>query len=163
MRFLAGVFVREKIMAVLRLWLCVLVLLTAAGCIDFLNESTACGDQPTDIAQLGRFELPPDYTNLATHCTRWMDHSTTGVSFNMPPEHLAQFQASTQIEQWQSTTNTTQIERFDMLDVRRFQAMDSYLYGETSEQLLGSGTQQVVIDTSDPLRYTVYLTYFVSY
>jgi hypothetical protein len=148
----------------MRKYLFVLIFIMV-GCTDFkfLSEDDFCYEQPTVAQDYARFVLPPDYDNLEAHCTRWMDHTTIDVRFEMSPDHLEQFQDSTEIEQWETVVDVSKVERFELLDERRFHAMTTYLYGENSEHLLASGTQQIFIDTTNPLQYTVYLTYFASY
>lgn len=143
-----------------------MVLLLVTGCGNFLDEgpgSEFCNDTEGLIKDFGQIDLPPSATNLDIRCSRWMDHQSLNLRFEMLPEDLSAFQESTLIEEWLDKPDNAPAFTFSFshLDSGDLEAMPSYIYGVHAPMV--PVIQQIVIDTSDPALYTVYLLAFQSY
>jgi len=110
-------------------------------------------DEPANAESYGRFELPPSYTNLKSFCGG-MQGWSVDASFNMKPEDLDALVESLWLEADLQPTGEPQ-HIFFRDGETPFEEIASYLYAVTT-----SGTdllQEVLIDTSDPESYFVYL------
>jgi hypothetical protein len=113
----------------------------------------ACSPRnPASIERSALFELPPSAENLESTCTGlqgWVAYAR----FDMHPSDLAAFVNSTYVElPLSSNINFADSPLPAGVTEQDVQAMSSYRYGRVNS------TQYFLIDTSDPSKYTVYIT-----
>ena len=123
--------------------LALLVALTGCGLFE-LDSPIGC-DSPNFYGY--RATLPPSAQDVREKCSNEFNPSYE-ASFTLLAADLSAFQASTSIIEWQTSAPDNSF--FD----RQAQGARSVLYGTSSN---GAIFEQVLIDTSDPQRYKVYM------
>ncbi len=156
---------RKKLLYIL-IGLIGIVLFSAVGCLIFIQTlATAFGgidglfgnscppDTPESIEDIAQFTLPPSAENLWSLCVSMQGWSAE-ARFDMSPDDLDVFISSVWLE---TTLNNSGVPRYISFfeEGLMFEDMTSYLYS-----LETSGTdllQEILIDTSNPRLYTVYM------
>lgn len=142
----------------------ILVVLSGCGLLSSAATPEFCLDEIAAVQDFGGITLPPSYQGLRVQCSALMDHHSLYARFDMAPADLEAFQASTLIDSW--TVKGENAPEFDysfgdFLDERGLAALDAYVYGVHVP--LVPVAQQIVIDTSNPENYVVYLSAFTSF
>lgn len=123
----------------------VLVAVTAAcGSFLFWEHSsipTNCEEHPAWMP------IPEQATRLSERCVMSFNPTYETV-FRLPPEALEAFQTQTRITEWQS--DPAAVTTFE----QEAAGMESLLFGEFGN---GAVLTHVLVDTSNPQEYTVYL------
>lgn len=122
-----------------------LIVLVLSGCGFFTLDSPISCD--SDRFNGYRATLPPSAQDVRETCSNEFNPSYE-ASFTLPAADLSAFQSSTSITDWQTTAPDNSY--FD----RQARGARSVLYGTSSN---GAIFEQVLIDTSDPRQYKIYI------
>ena len=123
--------------------LALLVALTGCGLFE-LDSPISC-DSPDFYGY--RATLPPSAQDVREKCSNDFNPSYE-ARFTLPAADLSAFQASTSITDWRTTAPDNSY--FE----REARGARSVLYGTSSN---GALFEQVLIDTSDPQQYKIYM------
>lgn len=122
--------------------------------IRVISSLSGCEESdPEQIEYLAQFELPPSAHNLKSSCFGLQAYGAD-ASFEMSPADLDMFIASTSIEPSLFTGKTSGADVLNGRLNEKASQMESYLYGK---YVSVDFTQEILIDTSNPERYTVYI------
>ncbi len=130
-----------------------LVFLFVVGqAIKSLDTGNLCPPfDPSAVEAKGFFKLPPSAHNLSSQCSGWNAWSAE-ARFQMKPTDLSVLIAYSIIKKPMSSSGRPAT--FPTLDQATSNKIGSYFYGEDEE---GEVFQQILIDTTDPNEYTVYV------
>jgi hypothetical protein len=120
------------------------------GLGDILNSPLCDPQNPAGIQDVARIELPPSYSNLQSSCGGMMGWGAE-ASFDIDPDELDIFLASTSIERPLSSTEVTT--HFSYISQQEIENLDSYLYGVYDSY---EWFEEVIVDTSNQNRWIVY-------
>lgn len=122
-----------------------LITLFASGCGVLFggNDAEACSNE---YLALARISPPEGAENVSERCSTGFN-PTQNLSFTIAPDQLEAVQSSTSITNWQE--NAAEPQGFE----DEAASMRSYVYGNFGN---GSIYQVMLIDTSNPDRYSVY-------
>jgi hypothetical protein len=110
-------------------------------------------DEPDKIQAIGRFSLPPSAKLLETECSGLQGYYAA-AKFEMNPGDLNTFIRSTSIKtNFQTKTDMSKL-NWAVQKVIKNNIPTSYLHSKVD---FPEFLQEVLIDTSDPNRYTVYI------
>ena len=129
--------------------------------LDFSDNS--CDPRtPANTEDIGQFKFPPSTTNLSSYC--WGMQGWWGnAQFDMAPSDLNYFVSHLQIKPPLSNNRLpAENERIveDVVLATKASTLKSFLYGSYRIFYKSSSfAQEVVIDTSDPGRFVVYLSF----
>ena len=127
----------------LRLSVCLIALCASACGVLFDSSASACTSETVTIV---RITPPQGAENVNERCSTGFN-PTQSITFTITPDQLSAAQGSVSITNWQQNA----------LDPQGFEeeaaSMSSYLYGNFGD---GAIYQAMLIDTSNPDRYTVY-------
>lgn len=145
----------------LKRFFCLLILIIPCcviGIIGYairgISSLSGCEESdPEQIEYLAQFELPPSAKNLESYCVGLQAYSAD-ASFEMNPSELDTFITSTHIESHLFTEKSSKNEFLNSRLDKKASQMDSYLYGK---YVSADFTQEILIDTSNSERYTVYI------
>jgi hypothetical protein len=134
-------------MPLMRWMLCMalsLLCLCLSGCrMLFGDTSASCDSDMVSIVRL----VPPDGAEIQEERCSTGINPTQNIRFTIAPDQLQAVQDSVQVTDWQENSP----------DPHGFEAeaasMTSYLYGQYGDGIVYI---EVLIDTSNPERYTVY-------
>ena len=115
-----------------------------SGCrVLFGDSSASCESDMVSIVRL----VPPEGAEIQEERCSTGINPTQNIRFTIPPEQLQAVKDSVSITDWQENApNPTGFED-------EAASMSSYLYGNFGD---GAIYQEMLIDTSNPERYTVY-------
>lgn len=149
-------------------------LMVLAGCEGFFSFESPCS-VPEDAAEFSQFygpwlnvPLPASAQNFAARCTGWMDHQEFWLQFDIAPDDLAALQTGLSsawgedrvVWRENGTLLDSQKGRMSRLVTDSMIArMRSYVVGV--DQTFGNLI--VVVNTSDPNSYRVFLYVFRSF
>lgn len=117
--------------------------LSACGLLG-MNRS----DCTRDMLLLLEIDPPASATFTEEHCSMGIVNPTYTATLTIPAVDLVAFQQSTRVKSWL----TTAISAISLKDTAA--NMSSVLFGAFSD---GAISEEVLIDTSDPQAYTVYV------
>ncbi len=120
-----------------------LVSLSACGVLGIARS-----DCSRSMLLMLELEPPESATFTEEHCSMGIVNPTYTATLTIPAIDLVAFQQSTRIESW-LTTAASAISLDDEAD-----GLSSLLFGRFSD---GSISEEVLIDTSNPQQYTVYV------
>lgn len=120
-----------------------MVSLSACGLLG-MNRS----DCSRDMLLMLELEPPASATFTNEHCSMGIVNPTYTATLTIPAVDLVAFQQSTRIKSWL----TTAVSAISLKDTA--EGMQSLLFGTFSD---GAISEEVLIDTSNPQQYTVYV------
>jgi hypothetical protein len=120
---------------------------------------------PAKIEAFADLRLPASATDLQSHLSGFQDESSLRVRFAILPSDLQSFMRTTRFTEPLSSSGIPDLiaEPFD-LPWWKPRTVQHYLAGKTTFQREDAGRQYqaILIDTSDPQRYIVYLMVFAT-
>jgi hypothetical protein len=121
------------------------VSLTACGLLSGGSDS---GCDP-DILNAIRIAPPASADDLTESCVKGFapGNAQYRAAFTLDPADLAAFQASTRIDNWQTTLPANAVFRDEAAGITAFQ------YGKFGD---GAIQEDILIDTANPQRYKIY-------
>lgn len=153
---------------------CVALMVASLSACDVLFERAPeggsagggfCGmvaPEPQSAAEWMNIRLPADIAGFQMRCSGFMDHLSLDMQFTITPDQLADLQAGIpQIDTWQVNPPVTDeivnsLSR--LLSRQQIASIGSALYGVDAFR-----NYVMLIDTSDPQVYRVYLSTFQSF
>lgn len=119
--------------------------LTACGLLSGGSDS-ACDP---DILNAIRIAPPPSATDLTESCVKGFapGNAQYRATFTLDPTDLSAFQASTRIDNWQTTLPANAVFQDEAAGMAAFQ------YGKFGD---GAIQEDVLIDTANPQQYKIY-------
>jgi hypothetical protein len=121
---------------------------------NFVDAFTGCPpEEPAEIEYFGGFTLPPSANNLYSYCSGMQNWFAT-ARFEMSPEDLEEFVASTRLEEPLSSSAPPEVWENPVFP----QDVESYLYGKYEHSSPPDYyAQEILIDTSNPDAFIVHV------